>query len=1725
MDELGLLMDVPISQAGSSRRDEPNLLVPRVGRAGPAMAEEHPNIGTPDRSAGLGMAEGSPKSGAAPTQDSGAGLGMAEGSRSGDPQDISHVLASAFKDLYTGDVFEVDMATNWIESQGGDSVYQDSYTDELEKLLAEYKSRLAEADKAEKEIIRAQAQAKREEARVLKQMKIHAGKDFHKLGLPPVASSFRWIVDNELLRKNNLLCPEDYITEILPLAKAPKGESEPGYLKGARKQRAFSLDESVYLSDSVTSVSSAVSSVQDSSLEAKTIRKKTKASQKRAWRAEELSDYLSRLEKRQNYLKNPCFFPPNTLDGGRSLVISQEKVEEIIARRKAEDTKGDTSFVPVFLASPPSVLFFYHKLGKVHKKTVELRNITSTRQHVRLIPPSSSVFSIQPGKYPGKGGMIAPGMACQYTVRFIPKYLGEYEDHILVESQVSESFVIPIQAKVSLPVLTLPDFINCGSCLVGGIKTKAVLCRNEGARTGKFCIMPGKAWPAPDSGEAATADFVVQDPFGIQPAVLELAPGQNATVQVVFFPSLPGASQQTFTILCDNYPVKYVTVTGLGEVVALELLFVTGGESKAQLGEVTDATAQHLIRFEPQNPQSTKEKILVLRNSTNLELPFFWQITKPILKPLIPEETADFTEVKNNQDPESAFSLNPKEGVLLPYADHEFILTYAPQELKSYHNVLQMVVRDTPESPCLIEESMLQNIPECRVEDVIALKIEVKGSTEPYNLLLEPYAIIIPGENFIGVNVKKKFKLWNNSETLIKYTWEKITDCEIIEVEPRTGVIDVNKCCEFVLAMCGSKPGVISRNLQCHVEPCPEPVMLHVEAAFKGPFLCIDVPSLRFGLTKQGETVSRTFEINNLSQVPAHWRMQESQVFLAQRNEEVSTFTIQPSAGEIPPLGRCRVSVHFTPLQCQRLQTVLELEVENGEGSHLPVFVEVQTPRVCLISSHLVFTEIYTGVPVKATNKLFNQTLLPAKYLWGKPVGSQAASCSIVVSPASGTLGPNEEKEFCIELSANTVGELKDLTLSCSIEDMAEPLFLSISGEVKGLHVTYSVPSGSGIDSDEGQMPQSPCELLLDFGSEVAVKDVVKHQLILTNLTAISAPFTLEAEYFSACLVPPEKGTCPYLVKKRGPVTEHAARKVKSEFAAVLLSQGKGAAFYIQPSTGTLEAFQQLTIEIAAYNNMWGEYQDNLVCKVGHLQPKLIPMQMTVKGCPIFLQVTGPKPEPPIIRFGTQVSGGSPVLRRVQLNNPTPFDIRLDLEVYNQEPDDEKLVDLLVLFGDPFPPVDVAGNEAASSGSTSESEVVLKLDPAAIPCGSIYPALETTDEPPGSDSKEMEISSHESAGQKNISVLIRPHEGVPADSPYSIAPRQIVVPGGGSSDVYISFTPLVLPDTEAELCCDGLVLGFMSLDDKLARRVPSKVQRSHGYEAPPLRVHVEAILRHPLLEVEMDHNRGMVFHSVASDLLPAKPFFGVLTDAVITQSLKLMNCTKVRLYFRLFLSTPSMPFSLSSTDLKKSTETSHSKKEEREQQLQHVLYPQQNMLVQVSFHTNLELLRYQHLPETQLLPGCQVLQLESGERKLKFNQNLVIEHSNCTTQLVPVTAYLTVPVLELSCDRVDFQTCFVAQTKTEHVFLYNRSGCRSYWTALLDEQKSPKAVQVFSIFPAKGILEAREGEAPTREILQISFAARSNTDYEAVVTISGMLEEKPCKLHLRGRGVHSGKGH
>ena len=52
--------------------------------------------------------------------------------------------------------------------------------------------------------------------------------------------------------------------------------------------------------------------------------------------------------------------------------------------------------------------------------------------------------------------------------------------------------------------------------------------------------------------------------------------------------------------------------------------------------------------------------------------------------------------------------------------------------------------------------------------------------------------------------------------------------------------------------------------------------------------------------------------------------------------------------------------------------------------SSLGVFAEVQQPMVCLLECDMNLPEVYAGVPVIFTVVIFNQTLLPTLFEWGK---------------------------------------------------------------------------------------------------------------------------------------------------------------------------------------------------------------------------------------------------------------------------------------------------------------------------------------------------------------------------------------------------------------------------------------------------------------------------------------------------------------------------------------------------------------------------------------------------------------------------------------------------------------------------------------------------------------------------------------------------------------------
>ncbi|XP_034145187.1 deleted in lung and esophageal cancer protein 1 [Esox lucius] len=1650
-------------------------------------------------------------------------------------QDNSHLLASIFKDLYTTEIIGKDTVAHFTKTRSGGNRYHDKYVEKLQQVHSEYSLQMRDADMLENHIIMARVQTTASGNRVGDEL----GQAYHQLGLPPGVSTFMWCVDNSLLKSNNLICRGDYITQLAPLIKAPRVKSTPGFAKPTMsynrricdvpqddgytlipplEKTAQSLMEESEISLTITCSS-------DTGTPLSTPSQRSCQRQKPKWMDElnaksraEVRAGLHKLQQRHNFLRNPRFLPPKAQQAARSLILLEKTGE----RRGETDERSPAKSVPVFLANPPVVYFTDYIAGQVYEMTVELRNMSASSCHTRVIPPTTPHFSLGLGRFPGEGGVIAPGMACQYTVRFVPDSLTNYKDLLVVETQ-DQYLLVPIEASRPPPILTLPRVLDCGYCLVGGVKFLEFLCRNDGLSAGTFCIIPRRQWPASNIRSVVNNSFAEEAPFAISPSLFVLQPGQSTVLEMVFFPTSAESWSQVFTIVCDNCQVKDITLQGQGQLIGLEMVCVSGEEEDPVLEELRDLTANHYVCFPPTNPQSVQQKTITIRNNTHLELEFHWQIMQPYLKPLLPGESPDSAHIQYHLANDEVFHFNPTSGFFAPLGDHEFLLTFTPKELMDYHSVCHLVLRDIPELPKETREDdgAPQPLgPGPKVMDVVVMEIKVEGRTEAYQVLLEPYSVHIPGEVFINTTVRRRFKMWNNSRSSITFQWDRITDCHIMEVEPPAGEIEMNECFDLELVLTGGRPGAEESRLICHIQHHHPPVVLPICVTFKGPHVSVNVAKVDLGLMRLGDQSQATVLLTNTTPLEAPWSLVHGEG----PHSHTSEITVDPCRGVLPPLASCNVDILFRPRACQHFTTILDLSVENGQGCHLSVEADILSPQVCLLSCELVFPDLYVGVPSLATVTLFNQSLLPAQYTWTKLQGEQASLCSARFTPTSGTLGAHTKMDVTVAFTSHTDIKLKGVAALCEVTGMKKPLVLEFRSKAQGLNVSYSLPHTSPVSDEQGP----DASLVLNFGDDVLLKRPVTKQLVITNHTAICAPFTLEAEYFTGQASSLPAGQSQHRgVYMRKPLHYAQAKTIEDRaqegFVNSLLADGRGAVFFIQPDCGILGAFETQTVDITAFTNMWGDYRDQLICKMGDLTPKLIPMQMTVRGCPIYFQMIGPQPDNqnqgPIIRFGCHVSGGDTVSRSLRLNNSSPYDIRVDWENFTVDQHDRKLLDMVVSYGDVFPLKDTDGNELVGGTLYARTFPTWSHTPSTIGTSSSLWSK--------SDSGEDQLVTEEEEGalystppqRKLVSVFVRPHEGNPSDFPYCITPQQIVVPAGGSSTIHISFTPLVLSGLTSNSICVAFALGFMSLDSEVASCIPGKVTRAQGLELEPLRLDLQAFVRLAILSVQMEEEEGTLeFYAVASDLIHGEPHSKMAQkEFAVTRTFQLKNNTAMPLSFRLS-TTP--PFSVLQPQTKgpsrSASSTLHSLTPPDHQLL--VLQSHHIMQVKVAFHCSPTLLANLRQPAELLPPGVSLVTNGSGERKLMFQQTVSVEYSNNSLQSVPLGAHLAIPTLHLSCDRLDFGTCYVGQTRVREVHLYNQGGSASYWRALIGSD-GEEASGTFTVSPDCGVLKPLECSVPScRESIQIRFTASYEGAFRARVTFQGVLGEHPLLLHIQGSG-------
>ncbi|PVD31091.1 hypothetical protein C0Q70_10369 [Pomacea canaliculata] len=1660
---------------------------------------------------------------------------------SGSSQDVRHILARCFRDLYMREAVRQETVENLRTSKGGDDPYHERYVERLQGVYTEWQTRMETVAMLERHIMQAQARAMSADERDIYQANKKCG-HYSDLGLPPQRAHFKSCIDNHLLREHHLLTPEDYATEEPVHVPLPSGPPIPSYARETLSSHQHSQQDETESQPfespgSKESLEYSISVSEDSREKEfevdKPVPMEDKFPEKSAWkthmRTEEREaerQSLENLQAKANFLRNAHYIPP-LASGNKSLIkLPKRQPKEINIQRKPE--KQEEEEAPVFIASPKVVVFNDYKVGHVYETTLELKNVSTVMRSCRVLPPTTSFFSVGLGQFPGNDGLVAPGMSCLYPVRFAPDSLKDYDDKIIIQTQASQSLVIHLQGRREPPVLTLPSNLDVGYCLVAGFQvTQFALCNKGGP--GRFCIMPRTSWPATNFKSVMVNGSVILTPFEIRPSTIELASGQTTVIEIMFRPTAVRIYTQEFTILCDNCHAKHFTLKGEGQIVKVTL-------------------TQHNIssKFDDLNPFTYTERAISVKNCTDVELPFQWMVYKPQMPRGLPENAAApdgliISEQEEDRVPElnSVFSVHPSRGFLMPADTMEFFITFAPPVVSEFHSVVHLLLQQMPatsqgvriaisedehSSPDENDEFYAELNPsdpqDLKFCDLTGLEIELKGRSVPLNVVLHPYALYLSGSHLFGTTVKKLFTMANHSFSTINFQWEAVHDSQIIlEVEPPYGELDPGMAMDLEVSITGCAPGHISQTLYCSVLNLDEPLHLHIEADIKGPEVTIDEPHLNFGLVRLGDTVAKELTLTNMVQLTTKWTLKDMPHLQSESMIEASKaseFTFIPNSGELRPLEETKVTVVYKPTDTKTVQNTFLLEVENGGTVALGVCAEVQKPVVCLLACNILLPEVYVGVPAEFTAVIHNQTLLPSKFAWDAPEGSHASDCIINIREPRGLLTEREQRVLSFSFCAQREGDFSEVRIPCFIEGQEEPLFLNISCTVLGLSVRYRTCT-------DGLLIRDDCFLNIE---DMTLGQSKTFYLHICNQTAITADFSLVMEKFPAVVPSPpqfnhpghsdSKGR-PSLIRTPNLADPLSKMPVKSmaDMKRTVLGLKRGLAFLLQPSSGTLTPFSEQIIAVTAFSNMWGHYCDNIICKVGELDPTYIPVNINITGCPLNFQMTAANPDQKTtLRYGTLVAGVAPVTRFMQINNISPYDVRLDWKVFNCFSNDEKLLDLVVCYGRAFPQRDAYGNEVV---------------PSVTDAGPAIPTREPSDYAPGSaETKSQEFSydatvsadsqdSVRSNGNteqsfrdrpKLISLFLRPHDGVEGLKPFTISPSQLVIPAYNHKGVHMIFTPPPVEEVTEPTDCISYAMGFMSLDSMNAN-IPGTVERSEGYLAATLRVDFTAHVKPALLTVEEADEDGMYYCAAMSDILDGEK---VMSEFLHTCSVKLSNTTQTPLTFCLKVNPPFVMVNLNPASNTANATRSH-------ETGFHTLKPSHHIMVKVALRITPTLLSEYQMTCTEN-EGKQL----STEKSLEINDDLIIEFNNSAQQKVTLRAKVAVPNMVLSCSELDFGICLVGQRRELQIFISNTTASHCKWSASFESKSDTCTQDTFQISPTHGQLDAYITHiSNSKTLLSVYFTAKHAETYEAVILFGGVLGESAQRLHLRGQGSYDGK--
>jgi len=789
---------------------------------------------------------------------------------------------------------------------------------------------------------------------------------------------------------------------------------------------------------------------------------------------------LDAMRRRMDYLRNPRH-PEPKFDYLRNKLRPEEGDAALAAVRPEPTNPSD-----VFVVEPAIVEFNDFDIGAVYEVQVSIRNKTNISRRLRLLPPPSSYFSVTELVFPHQHGMLAPGLKCNFTVRFSPDSLADYEDALTVLAE-SFKFTVELAARRHPPCLTLDATIDVGHVLVGNDVEVRLPFKNVGG-AGRFRLVAEEDWPdratplvhAPDDvymddGEEyddPPIDCIEVHPFRVGPAALDMKPLDVERLRVGFRPPDGGDFLHEFRMICDNCQVKSFTIVGRGTILDVAVTELDGRD-------VIEGELSRPVWFGDAVPGIFLTREITVRNATTVPIPFNW----------------------NHPKEEGVFVIEPTLGVFPPSSEMKFTVTFTPADVEYYERDVTLMV-DTS-YPARMPE------PGWPFEAAVAVEsFKLAGVGAAKDVSLDTNLVNFAGSLLPTKTYDREVTVTNNSAAAVEFTWAGHDDECLIY--PDYGALEPNGG-KLVCVVKLTAPEVsrVDRTLLCSVQHGPT-LPLRVQADVEGAEVVIAQREIDFGLLQRDIPGDTYVLLRNTSSVVAYWTLEE------RRGDGLACeMRFSVTDGMLPPYSEVEVECTLAASEAGAYRSTVVCVTDHGATSAVGARADVLRPRATLSEVEIDLGVVYLGVQVEREVTIQNMTMLPAVFRWSEEIMCEGPSddaegaMDYEVDWPADEIPPGGAKTVRVVFTPMSACADYSALFVCDVDGAEKPIGFALAADVRGLSVEYDVLKRGVVVAGDGEKVAATSimrdQVVVDFGDQCVVREHSTMEVCIRNDTAMEA--------------------------------------------------------------------------------------------------------------------------------------------------------------------------------------------------------------------------------------------------------------------------------------------------------------------------------------------------------------------------------------------------------------------------------------------------------------------------------------------------------------------------------------------------------------------------------------------------------------------------------------------